>query len=241
MCQNIQVKTVVDEFVSKGFMFTAFDVTNLLRSNGSQVFHSEVNKAVQEMFRHGEMTDYEKDIVDVGAPVSPFVYYHRNSDVSNYQSDWIDNNPDQNGMLNDSTKDNGISQPTPSSYGVNPTPITPTPNVTVKTTKASIPKGAYNVDKDGRLNIPPTLVNSLGVEPWDFVGVMTDSKKLVIATETLANSISSGYYKKYMVNKDGRIRINCSILKTISGHSYSFYNIIPVKGNIEIIPAAILV
>lgn len=88
----------VNDFVQRGFMFTAFDVTKTIRNDGDRVRHKDVNQSVQNLFSNGDMGTYTRDLVNVGAPVEPWVYYHPYSDVHNYSPDWIENNPDQTGM-----------------------------------------------------------------------------------------------------------------------------------------------
>lgn len=230
MCQNIAVKTVVDGFVAKGFMFTAFDVTKFLRASGSQVYHRDVNKAVQEMFRHGEMPDYEHDTFDVGAQVAPFVYYHRNADVANYQPDWLTNNPDQTGMLNDATSPAGVAQPAPSSYGSSPVaPVTPVAKAPV----ASVtPKGVHPTDKEGRLYVAPVVTKAAGLAPLQNVVVVKDNGRLVIQK----SAATFGQAWPYTVNSDGRIRICRSLLRMIAKDGSNF-KVSAASGNIEVVPA----
>lgn len=211
MCQNIAVKTVVDDFVSKGFMFTAFDVTKLLRAGGQSVRHSDVNDAVKQMYRDGEMNGYLRDTKDVGAPVAPFVYYHQNADLSNYVTDWLENNPNQDGMKNDGDNDDGsgagISQPTPSTYGA-----TSIPSITTSSISSSLPKGAKNTDREGRLYINPVIVQQAGFRAKQKVDVTYDIDRIIVArldgTKVSSHVVS--------VNSDGRIRICPTILRNLS-------------------------
>lgn len=228
MCQNNAVVTVVDGFVSKGFMFTAFDVTKFLRASGNQIHHSDVNTAVKQMFRHGEITGYDRAVKDIGAPVAPFVYFHPNSDVDKYSPDWIDNDPTQDNMKNDvndgASTVAGVAQPTASSYG-KVTPVKAT-----HTVKASLPKGVQGVDKEGRLYIAPVVTQSAGLLPKQTVWIVTDnSTKLVINTKT-----SSGAWG-VTVNSDGRIRVCRSVLSKLG--AAMGYKVSAGHGNIEIVPA----
>ncbi len=63
-----------------GAMFTAFDITSLVRQRGKQVRHGEVRDVVHDLYQNGSMgASYERSVVDIGAPSKPFVY-HRFSD-----------------------------------------------------------------------------------------------------------------------------------------------------------------
>lgn len=229
MCHNNMVVTVVNGFVKKGFMFTAFDVTKFLRASGSTVRHSDINSAVKHMFNDGEMNDYLRDVKDVGAPVAPFVYYHQNADLDNYITDWLENNPDQDGMKNDGDIDDGsgIVQPTASSYGTTATKA-PVSVAKATPTKTTLPKGVKSTDKEGRLYIAPVVTQSAGLHPKQVVWVVTDNSKLVITT----NSAAKGSWP-YSVNSDGRIRICRSVLDRIpKGNGYK---VSASTGNIEVV------
>jgi hypothetical protein len=217
MCQNYEVKKVVDAFVSKGFMFTAFDVTKFLRAGGSNIRHSDVNTAVKQMFRDGEIRGYLRETYDVGAPVAPFVYYHQNADLSHYVTDWIENNPDQDGMKNDDGTVSGVSsiagvaQPVPSSYGTTASATSPAPAPVATSVKPMAVKGAKTTDKDGRLYISPLLVNQIGLKAHALVNIEIEKDKVVIKKPNgFASSVT------LYVNADGRIRISSSMLNSIS-------------------------
>lgn len=230
MCQNSMVVTVVDGFVSKGFMFTAFDVTKFIRASGSQIHHSDVNSAVKQMFRDGEMNGYDRAVKDIGAPVAPFVYYHPNSDVDKYSSDWLDNDPNQDKMKNDANDGSstvaGVAQPTPSSFNVNSGSGKITP---IKVTKPVLPKGVKGVDKEGRLYIAPVITQSAGLVPKQVVWIVKDNSGLVIDAHA-----STGAWG-VSVNNDGRIRICRSVLSKLG--PVMGYKITANPGSIEILPA----
>ena len=232
MCQNSKVAMVVDGFVSKGFMFTAFDVTKFMRASGIQIHHSEVNTAVKEMFRDGEMSNYLRDSKDIGAPVAPLVYYHQNSDLDKYSPDWLENDPSQDKMKNDGDDGSGtvagVAQPTPSSYGKASTSPVP-----VKSAKVTLPNGVHGVDKEGRLYIAPVVTQSVGLVPYQNVSIYNDNFDKVVIDP--ANMIAFGA-RMVSVNGDGRIRVCRSLLKKISP-STGLYMINTFKGTIEIRPA----
>ena len=77
------VKTQTDA----GAMFTAFDITGMVRQKGKQVRHGEVRDLVHQLFQSGAMgASYERSVVDVGAPSKPFVYHRFDSDPTTYGS-----------------------------------------------------------------------------------------------------------------------------------------------------------
>jgi hypothetical protein len=212
MCQNSTVQKVVDGLVSKGFMFTAWDVTKLARKVDPSLRHYAVNDDVQSMFRNNEMPDYEHDTKDVGAKVKPFVYYHHNGDINLYQADWVENNPTQKGMLNDAPASSvaGIAQPTPSTLG---NPLTSTVTAMASAFTAPVvkaPKGTVSPNKEGRLNISPVVTMQCGFNIKQTVWVEKENGKLVITPK-----MTSAAYP-ITVNSDGRLRVCRTLLKQIS-------------------------
>jgi hypothetical protein len=181
------------------------------------------------MFRDGEMADYEQETVDVGAKVAPFVYYHRNADVNNYQKDWLENNPTQSGMLNDASTPSGIAQPTASSYGT-PAPIAPVGTVKAPVKSPVLPKGVSATDKEGRLYIAPVITQAAGLHPMQTVWVTQDNGKLVMKTASQPTAWP------YTVNSDGRIRVCRSLLSKIATKGSNF-KVSAASGNIEIVAA----
>ena len=82
------VYDVVNHFVSKGMMFTAFDVTKAVKKLGCKVYHSEVKHIVKGL----KLPDYKKTSKDISAIVFPeadtsikaLVYHPITSDPNNY-------------------------------------------------------------------------------------------------------------------------------------------------------------
>jgi hypothetical protein len=211
------VRSTVDGFVSKGYMFTAFDVTRFLRKSGEQVAHHDVNGVVKSMFANSEMgsgsDQYQRDTKDVGAKVPPFIYYHPYSDVDNYDQDWINSNPTQNGMKNDPVASlPSFSTPATPATPVTPVPVTSTMTITGMTVK-NLPANVRAVTKEGRLEIPLTVMLKTGFASNDEAYVRKLNDKLVIEN---SKSVGYGIGLPVAVNKDGRIRLSRGALNGIS-------------------------
>jgi hypothetical protein len=211
------VRSTVDGFVSKGYMFTAFDVTRFLRKSGEQVAHHDVNGVVKSMFANSEMgsgsDQYQRDTKDVGAKVPPFIYYHPYSDVDNYDQDWINSNPTQNGMKNDPVASlPSFSTPATPVTPVTPVPVTSTMTITGMTVK-NLPANVRAVTKEGRLEIPLTVMLKTGFASNDEAYVRKLNDKLVIEN---SKSVGYGIGLPVAVNKDGRIRLSRGALNGIS-------------------------
>ncbi len=82
------VYDVVNHFISKNMMFTAFDVTKAVRKLGFKVYHSEVKKLIKAL----QSPNYTKTLKDISSIVFPdadttikaFVYHPTTSNPDNY-------------------------------------------------------------------------------------------------------------------------------------------------------------
>lgn len=255
-----KVKNTVLDLVGRGFMFTAFDVTKVLRNDGDRVRHGDVNQAIQQMFTDNELGMYTRDTVNVGAPVQPWVYYHPYSDVANYRQDWVEANPDQTGMrhADGSATDDGDSnlstnavppvgtvahvQAAPSAPVTPSTtpPVAVAPGVTVGKVDASVTRSmssanrVYLPQNEGRLNIPPVLVRQIA-KSGDMIRVdctIDYSAPANHQKRLVIAPASSGGRMDYMVNKDGRIRLSRSATAYLNGSGQ--YEIKLENGNLVV-------
>jgi len=236
-----KTKDTVNDFVAKGYMFTAYDVTKTLRNAGEFVKHSDVNAVVQSMRSNGEMDNYEREVVDVGSSVQPFVYYHPHSDVSKYDQHWVENNPNQDGMKNDPASGGSSSGYTPlSSVTSKPTAPTATTSFTppsiLGTVTMSILKkqGIVQTTKsENRLQIKLADVKKAGFTPHQTVYVhIAQNNDSVIVKDTPDTAIAKR--KALYVNKDGRLRICSTILNKL--HKGGNYKVVAASGMISVTP-----
>ena len=218
------VETTVNGFIGKGFMFTAFDITKFLRAAGQKVSHRHVNDGVKEMFRDNEMGQYVRDTKDVGAPVAPFVYYHPYSDIANYDSGWLENNPSQDGMKNDASAD-GSQSADPANQTATTAQVAPVAQVSPSL--PSLPKGQFAPNKEGRLTISSLLTKQLGLVPKQTVWVEQKGYELVIRQKQTGSSVWP-----ISVNSDGRIRVCSTILSKIANPVYVPYKVWALSGDI---------
>lgn len=80
------VKNVILNKMNQGEMFTAFDITKDLRQQGSQIQHRNIKEIVHALFDHGEMSGYNRSLVDVGTNTRPFLYHPVSADISAYSN-----------------------------------------------------------------------------------------------------------------------------------------------------------
>ena len=216
MCDQVtksKVEIVVNDFVSKGYMFTAWDVTKFLRNSGERISHRDVQDAVKEIWNDACMTDYTRDTKHIGAPVAPFVYYHQNSDVNDYQPDWMENNSNQDGMKNDgvvSTVPANVVVPvasTATSTGGISSPLVSNSPVRARSITSVVKEVTY----EGRLNIPVKMLEAAGFAPCTNVSATIINPNMLV----IENKNPSGFCFSVATSSDGRIRISRPILDKI--------------------------
>ena len=248
-----QINGIVDGFVNKGFSFTAFDVTKSVRASGTQVYHSECKDLVNGLFNNSGMPDYSRTSVPVpGAKVDPLVYHHQNANAHGYQPDWIVSNPNQNGFKHDGS----VTAP-PSGGGYTPlsqldvddvdaddgddgddddggVPTVPSVSPATNKPQSAAPLASWNiaVTKEGRLQIPINLARSNGLHPNLTVFLHYNGTVLGGKLEVKKYCASQGDHP-VLVNKDGRIRVCKSILRSTIG-VYPSYFVTDKNGEIEV-------
>lgn len=221
-----KVEYIVGKLTGYQNMFSAFDVTKILRLFGETVRHSsKVRPIVHRLFDEDDMGIYHRDLHYVHGIGGINVFHPPFEDYTNYDPHWIENYGDtadfkaQFDLL-----DQDSSSSTPSSH------------ITSKTASSvkSFPVPNQVVNKDGsitvrctndrRLNIPSKLLSKIG---------LTD--KVVLAETTICpgggkpshgilikggNTSDNTTGKKLRVDREHRIRINPTFLKSVFGESY---------------------
>lgn len=79
---------VLDSFTAQGALFTALDVSNVVKSTLTDVRHRDIAPLVREMFERGAMGEYTQTLIDVMAngstPTQAFLYHLAEYDASLY-------------------------------------------------------------------------------------------------------------------------------------------------------------
>ena len=92
-------KDSVLEMTREDNMFTAFDVTKIVRKTlgrSEKVFHNDVNGIVQGMFNGGQIfqkdnTPYTRSLIDIGSTAQPWLYHPVSFDPTSYDKNWTSN------------------------------------------------------------------------------------------------------------------------------------------------------
>lgn len=105
------VEEVVEEFVSKGWQFTAYNITTEAKKRGAGDRHLNLKQAVHDMFKNDEIKSYSRDLVDIKSVGSKaYLYSPSGSDVNDYDEDAIaDSDEDNMGIADTLDLDGSLS------------------------------------------------------------------------------------------------------------------------------------
>ena len=190
---------IVEALVEDQAMFSAHDITTLLRADGLTVRHTGnggVREFVHDLMQSNPMfADYNRDrrpdVGDVGADV----YHHYNDDVNDYD-------PDEHRQATNVTTTVGA----PTTVG---TPICPT---------SAPADDKVGIDQRGRLCVRASLLRQLGVAPGDTVFVNIKLNGVVKPDFTNPTMVADNAYRSLVVDKDNCVRISDSMLRKMFGH-----------------------
>ena len=220
MCQDLsnKVRTIVTDWVAKGYMFSAFDVTKSLRNMGESVAHWEVRNEVRDQYGTGNLGGHIRTLITVGVSET-FIYHPYTSDPFGYDIAWQDNDPTQD-------KSNGKAVST------NITIASPTSsvaqNIPSTSTRVTYSDGKLHLTKsERRLNIPAHLLYALDIEPGDVVVVdkifVGNSPKAVLTKAHKNNCLPSGatQVNLHVMGNETRVRLSEKTLIDVFGSKMS--------------------
>ena len=184
------VKDVVKDLSLNGKMFSAFDVTKVLRNEkGLQVFHSEVRRVVYDMSVSSELPiDYIRSDVVLSNGKNAIVYHPHSADVSQYDEKAI---------------------------GAQGSPFAPSqPPAAQPQVQAPIQSQASsNRDARGRFCISNKLTKMFGYNAGDRVFVTMDpNESKILIIKGMVHQPAGSTIKSYQVDRDGNIRLSRKVL-----------------------------
>jgi hypothetical protein len=180
------IRGVVKDLTDENLMFSAYDITKILRDRGHSVSHRDVRSEVHSMLGNDEIPRYVKLMHSFedrdGNTISAFVFMPDGNFVGDYDAkalpDSLQNAPKTN--QNATTRVGGKKV-------------------------ARIPFGP--LDSRGRLWVPKAALFQLGAVPGDKVFVLVGNGRISITQAKKQNAVP------YHVDKDGLIAIsNCYLL-----------------------------
>lgn len=218
MTQNVKdlVVDTVNAFVQDGQMFTAYDVTKHVRSQTSEnVRHYEVQSAVHaEMATLVSTGGYDRVLHNFtnngGATVQAIVYFPIGEDFNQY-------NPDEVKQANSAAPVAVATVPTTATVTTVVSPVAPVQPSGLSPAQVHI---TMTKDKGGRVCIPKTLVQQLGVKPGDEVFLHESSSQglLLITKEEWKHPLLG----KLRVDRDSNVRVTPFYLRAVKYTGSSF-------------------
>src|ERR1035437_6531224 len=191
-------KTVQDK-VSKGEMFTAFDITKEARTtSGLKMRHSDVKFDVHNAVSRIADSYLRTPISIPGVPDRPFLYYPQGSDPNSY------------GIA-------GQSQVAVTSSTPTPAPALPAITNAVPTYPANPDPDVVTPDNRGRIWIPNRFISGLGVKhqtpvyvTQSTMGGLTNSVNILKITTAVPAGATNAV--EYLVDKSANIAISRGVL-----------------------------
>jgi hypothetical protein len=87
-----KVDEVLERLVINDNMFTAFDVTSIVRrelGKGVNVYHQIVKNHIESKFKNNDISNYSRSIISI-CPNSCWLYHPYNGDINSYDHEWSD-------------------------------------------------------------------------------------------------------------------------------------------------------
>lgn len=146
-----QINSVIESYLTSQIMFTAFDVTKGVRSQGLHVMHADVKEALDTYnWRNRYTRTHNRN-------VNAFVYHEPMTNPDNYDPNAIQNVPVSNTNVSNST------------IGMSGT-VGNTGTVSASTL----------LDKRGRFTVSRNFIRDAGLVPYTYVTFQTTANAIII-------------------------------------------------------------
>jgi hypothetical protein len=225
-----EVENVIVEMTRNRRLFTAHDITKLLRHrlDGENIRHNDVKKQVHSLYDNDDMGIYTRTQIGMGTRVAPFVYHLNHQDPNqDYNKDWVQTmidlannvsiNPiDGSAITADDDDDDITISLTPvsrvnpiSRIGNAPQPVTQMPTMGVT----------------ANLKVTKALRNAAASKNDGFyTRTVTNEGRLTIPVKMLNGFSNLAHVKVYSVLKSGQ-QVQALVLTTDPTNSIKTYNI----------------
>lgn len=160
---TITIHIALTQLIKQGALFSAFDVTRILRNSGVHIAHHVVRGAVHKAMN--VEPSYQKTAVTISGVGSETIVYHPTGSHAAYDAGALD----------------------PSFTPAKPvSPATPivAPTAVLKT-------ATIKPDQDGRLNIPPQFLRAMGIGKLGKVNLIPNHKSVEITPLTGSGEVLS--------------------------------------------------
>ena len=199
-----EIKNLVSQLINGSIMFTAFDVTTMLRRANPTVNirHNVVRDEVRTLFDNGDMGTYCCTNHDLCNGKRANIYHVYGQDLDDYDTNFFSHTTPQ------SLSVPNLSQ-TAIPAAVNPQTQTQTQNSQIGSSKPKRARYALDAvpkDKYGRIRVPASVLRSSGFYPKDVVRVIIDPNIITVTSMNDPNGVLHG--RKYVVDQYNNIRFH---------------------------------
>jgi len=197
------INNVLDDYVSQGRAFTAFEVSIEAKKRGATERHRDMRAYIhscQSLNDELEFGSYSKTLVPVGGGNNAFLYHPNSFDPANYVPLDTNQSPAP-------TQPNSVSAPATSAAAATPT----------------VDDGdiGHSLDHRNRLMIPTSFIRGLGVDPGNRVNVVRNNGSIFLIPE--ANAVADGdTATQQVVERNGDLRLSLGTLMSASLQTGNF-------------------
>lgn len=202
-----QIEQLTTQLTGNGLMFTAYDITMLLRraNPNTNIRHPEVRDHVHVLYHKGSFGTYEQSNVLVSGN-NALIYHEQGTDEGDYDGNFfVTSTPQYLSIPNLS----GLNIPLVGSQSLTTTPTSTSrtgSNSTKKAKRARYANDAVPKDKFGRIRVPASIMRATGFKPKDSVRVVIDPNVIVVTSGSDVYGNSNG--KKYIVDEYNNLRVH---------------------------------
>jgi hypothetical protein len=151
-----QIENLVQQLTGNATMFTAFDITMMLRRANptTNIKHPEVRDTVHQLYSDNQMSGYVRDLVPMSNGQEAFVYHSYGTDAEDY---------DPNFFVNTTPQFLSVPNALTTSTQAVVNPLTPMPQTLTtsrlgRAKRARYDQGNVPQDKFGRIRVPASVL-----------------------------------------------------------------------------------
>jgi len=201
-----QIEQLVSQLTGNATMFTAFDITMMLRRANptTNIRHGEVRDIVHQLYTDNEVPGYIRTLQRMNNGQEAFVHHPYGTDSEDYDPNFtMGLTPQSLSIPSQSTN----HSPTQVAGNLQTIPTLQIGNSLVNKPKRarysidSVPK-----DKFGRIRVPASVLRAAGFVPKDTVRVVLDPNIITVTAGNDAYGTLNG--KKYVVDEYNNVRVH---------------------------------
>lgn len=198
----VAIQNRVDDQVTVGSMFTAYDVSVAVQDSGHRERHVNMKHVVHEMWDGGEMTGYDRTLIPTPAGVDAWLYHPKGADISGYKPQA------RRGVAQSHGKPMSVQDFYGQGKAMPPSGIATSPAVVDDDEDDG---DAWKPDARGSLTVPAATLRAIGCSPGDCVRVFNDGGNVMV--EKTAAAADDDYV--YTVNTNLNARITKGTLEKV--------------------------